>query len=185
MQKNIFLPLALLAALLTGCEIMQNKPSEQPAIQESVASKPTGSFIEPSEGILEYCNRFMAFSRTAQKEELAAINQRLTQNKQDLNDRTKAAIIYLLADAPEVRDTTRAQNLLDDLAREHDPDIERKTLVKILHNFLIEQNRLSRENSRLSLKMHDEQKRADALQQKLEELKKIEKNIVDRKVLDK
>ena len=75
--------------------------------------------------------------------------------------------------------------MLDDLAREHDPDTERKTLAKILRGFLMEQSKLSRENNRLNQKMHDEQKRAEALQQKLEELKKIERNIVDRKVLDK
>lgn len=185
MQNKFLLLLSLFAAFLTGCESMQHKPSNESAMQEDARPEQIDHTVASSESLLEYSGRFMTLSREAQKEELSMINQRLAQNKHDLNDRAKAVIIYLLADSPEVRDTARAQTLLDDLAREHDPDIERKTLAKILRGFLLEQSKLSRENNRLNQKMHDEQKRAEALQQKLEELKKIERNIVDRKVLDK
>jgi len=106
-------------------------------------------------------------------------------NKYNFDDRTKSAIIYALSPSPEVRDTAKAQTLLDELARDNDPDLERSTLTRILRDNLAETSRISKENNRLNLKMHDEQKRADTLQQKLEELKKIEKTIVDRKVLDK
>lgn len=185
MQNKFFLLLSLFTAFLAGCENLQNKPSSTSAMKEDARPEQIDHSLAPSESLLEYSDRFMTLSREAQKEELAMINQRLTQNRHDLNDRTKAVIIYLLADSPEVQDTARAQTLLDDLAREHDPDTERKTLAKILRGFLMEQSKLSRENNRLNQKMHDEQKRAEALQQKLEELKKIERNIVDRKVLDK
>lgn len=177
-----FFQILVLAMLLAGCQNMQNKPPDEP---QNVSPEQTGNTVERSEGILEYANRFMSLPREAQKAELALVNQRLAENRHDLNDRTKAVIIYLLADSAEVKDSAKAQSLLDDLAREDDPDAERKALVKILRGFLMEQTKISRENSRLNLKMHEEQKRVEALQQKLEELKQIEKNIVDRKVLDK
>lgn len=184
MQNKFLLFLLLSTALLAGCESMQNKPTSSELASEASPDQ-IGNAIERSESILEYSDRFMSLSRGAQKDELAMINQRLAENKYDLNDRTKAVVVYLLADSPDVKDAAKAQTLLDDLAREHDPDTERRTLTKILRNFLMEQSKLSRENSRLNQKMHEEQKRAEALQQKLEELKKIERNIVDRKVMDK
>ena len=184
MHNKFFLMLSLITMFLAGCESMQNKPST-PETQDDATSGQIDHALISAESLLEYSNRFMALSREAQKEELSAVNRRLAQNKHDLNDRTKAAIVSLLADSSDIQDKAKAQTLLDDLVRENDPDIERKTLAKILRDFLAEQTKLSRENNRLNQKMHDEQKRAETLQQKLEELKNIERNIVDRKVLDK
>jgi hypothetical protein len=157
----------------------QEKPSPEVAVELPPTTVP------PREGILEYTGKFLALPASGQKEELARVHARLSMNKHDLGDRTKAAAIYTLSDVSEVRDIAKAQVLLEQLSRENDPDLERATLVRILKNFIVEHNKTLRENNRLSQKAAEEQKRADALQMKLEELKQIEKNMVDRKVMDK
>lgn len=173
-----------LTLLLAGCASAPGQQSgKSPAAD--VASDAPAQPVAPSEGILEYAGKFLALPATGQREELARVNARLAMNKHDLNDRTKAAVIYTLADTADVRDTQKAQSMLDELSRENDPDLERSTLVRILKNFIAEQNKMAREANRMGQKALEEQKRADALQLKLEELKNIEKNIVDRKVMDK
>lgn len=171
-----------LTMLLGACATSSGQQAREPA-PEVATELPAPSVIS-SESILEYTGKFLAMPASGQKEELARIHARLAQNKYDLSDRTKAAAIYTLSDT-EVRDMAKAQILLDELSRENDPDLERATLVRILKNFIVEHNKAIRENNRLSQKAAEEQKRADALQLKLEELKQIEKNIVDRKVMDK
>lgn len=145
--------------------------------------------ISPATGnerLLEYAGRFVDLSPEAQKKELAQVNQSLSQNKNDLGNRMKAALIYALPKS-RLRDISKAQILLDDLLREKTLDTERRTLAEILRDNMAE-------SSKLLQKMHDEQKRtdalqqkldaaqqrADALQQKLDDLKTIEKTMIDR-----
>ena len=184
-MKHIAVPLVLsLSILLNACVTTPTPQAEENPFPEVVLEFPSSPVIQ-NESILEYTGKFLAMPATGQKEEVARLHARLAMNKHDLNDRTKAAAIYALSDVSEIRDTAKAQVLLDELSRENDPDLERATLVKILRGFIVEHNRISRENNRLGQKVSDEQKRTEALQQKLEELKQIEKNLVDRKVMDK
>ena len=67
----------------------------------------------------------------------------------------------------------KLQALLDDLARDKYLDGDRKILTLIMRDYIAE-------NNRLGIKARDEQKRADALQQKLDELKNIEKTMLER-----
>lgn len=180
---SIVLSLSL-TLLLAGCATSSEQQARKQPAPETTVEAPT-SPVAPRESILEYTGKFLAMPASSQKEELARVNARLSMNRQDLNDRTKAAAIYTLSDTAEIRDTAKAQAILDELARENDPDLERATLVRILKNFLAEHSKMARETNRLSQKAMEEQKRADALQLKLEELKNIEKNMVDRKVMDK
>jgi hypothetical protein len=178
-MRTTLILLVLSLTLLAGCASSGTKP----ALEGTADTRATP--VAPSEGILEYTGKFLAMSPSGQKEELARINARLAMNRHDLNDRTRLATMYTLSDTADVRDMAKAQVLLDELSRENDPDLERATLVRILKSFIADHNRMLRENSRLGQKIAEEQKRTEALQQKLEELKKIEKNIGDRKVMDK
>jgi len=98
--------------------------------------------------------------------------QQNSQNKNDLTSRIKVAMIYALPNS-KLRDTNKAQALLDDLARDKYLDGDRKILTLIMRDYIAE-------NNRLGIKARDEQKRADALQQKLDELKNIEKTMLER-----
>ena len=182
-HTSILLTLSL-ALLLGGCATSTGQQSRVTPTPEATTEMPSTA-VAPRESILEYTGKFLALPANGQKEELARLNARLAMNKYDLNDRTKAAAVYTLSDTTEIRDLNKAQVLLDELSRENDPDLERTTLVRILKDFIVEHNKLLRESSRLSQKAAEEQKRADALQLKLEELKQIERNIVDRKIMDK
>jgi len=175
----VFLSILLNACVTTPASQVEARPSP-----EAVTELPSSPVIQ-NESILEYTGKFLALPAANQKEEVARVHARLAMNKQDLNDRTKLAAIYTLSDVSEIRDSAKAQVLLEELSRERDPDLERATLVKILRGFIVEHNKIARENNRLGQKVADEQKRTEALQQKLEELKQIEKNLVDRKVMDK
>lgn len=169
MSKSLLLLLACTALLLNACVDLP---------MSNQVRQIDGSYTI-NNGLLEYAGNFVELPAEAQKKELAQINQSLAQNKNDLNSRMKAAMIYALPNSRQ-RDVVKAQVLLDDLLREKTLDSERKTLAALLRDYILENNKLFLENNKLSQKARDEQKRADALQQKLDDLKNIEKTMVDR-----
>lgn len=198
--NHLFSMLAALALALGGCSsINQAKtPAGKSQVREEAYAN-QGNRIGRTETILEFVARFMAFDAEEQRREFSQLQQRLALNKHDLNDRTRMAAMLTLSDTQAIKDHAKAQTLLDELSRENDPDIERHAFVLLLKDFLTENlrltkdgNRLAQENGRLSKKVREGQDRvemleekANELEQKLEELKAIEKNIGDRKVLDK
>jgi chemotaxis signal transduction protein len=188
-----FLLSVALALTLGGCTTapFSKQPVETAATRDATPAF-SSSRVGRSETILEFAGRVLASDVDDQKKALVDLHQRLALNKYDLNDRTRVAVMHALSDVQGIRDLGKAQTLLDELSRENDPDIERRTLVGILRDSLMENTRLAKENIRLlqengrqAKRVHEEQERVEALQQKLEELKTIEKNIVDRKVMDK
>ena len=184
MHKPISIFVLLSALLLNACATSLPKSSNEttPPTASNVPQPPA------SDSLLEYSGRFMELSAEAQKKELAQINESLSQNKSDFNYRMKAAIIYAIP-ASRLRDVNKAQVLLDELIRDKTLDKRRKTLAVILKDYISENsksvdegNKLLIENNKLSQKVRDEQKRADNLQQTLDDLKTIEKTMVDREL---
>lgn len=187
MNKYSALLLACAALLLNTCAL---SPKTGDTATGNTASGGAVRVIESTtisdQSLLEYAGSFVGLSADAQKKELTQINQAIAQNKSDLKNRMKAAMIYALPNS-RLRDTAKAQNLLDDLLREKTLDNERKVLATLLRDHIIEINKLTQ-------KARDEQKRADssqqkldalqqkndALQQMLDDLKNIEKTMVDR-----
>ncbi|HZV97747.1 MAG TPA: hypothetical protein VFF74_02030 [Methylophilaceae bacterium] len=170
------------------------KPESLVATNLSLNFNPLpGKPIPPSETILEYMVRFNEMSVDGQRKELAQVHEKLVLNKYDFNYRMKAAVIYALPSS-RFRDPSKAQALLDDLVREKALDSRYKVMAIMLRDYLNETTKLIQENSKLLqennkllqennknvLKAREEQKRADTLQQMLDELKSIEKNMVDR-----
>lgn len=196
MHKPIFILVLLPALLLNACTSLP-KNSSAPANQPRSSGSPnentpptacSATSLLAGDGLLEYSGRFMELSAEAQKKELAQINEGLSQNKSDFNYRMKAAIIYAIP-ASRLRDVNKAQVLLDELMRDKTLDKRHKTLAIILKDYISENsksvdesNKLLNENNKLSQKVRDEQKRADNLQQTLDDLKTIEKTMVDREL---
>lgn len=180
-EYNVLL-LTVAALLLNACAGSPNTGNKASSGAVRVIESTTIS----DQSLLEYASSFVGLSADAQKKELMQITQTIAQNKSDLKNRMKAAMIYALPDS-RLRDTVKAQNLLDNLLREKTLDNERKILAALLRDHIIEINKLTQ-------KAHDEQKRADssqqklgalqqkndALQQMLDDLKNIEKAMVDR-----
>jgi FtsZ-binding cell division protein ZapB len=146
-----------------------------------------------NQGLLEFIGGFIELPIEVQRKELAQIHLSLLQNKDDINNRMKIAMIYGFPSS-RLRDISKAQILLDDLLHEKTLDNERKTLVILLRYHIYENNKLSqrsREEQKradtlqqkadtLQEKLEDMQKRSEALQKKLDDLKEIEKTMVSR-----
>lgn len=200
----------ILLGTLTACSGLTQKPAEVAVENCPVCPKctdinsvqntgarndiPAGSNpIPATEPILDYIGRFSSLSAEEQKKELAQINENLSLNKLDFNYRMKAMVIYAIP-GTRLRDIPKAQAFVDGLMREKTLDPQRKVLAGLLRDYITdnarqvqENNRLQQENNRLFLenitlaqKNRDEQKRADTLQQTLDELKAIEKSLIDR-----
>ena len=152
-------PLLLAFCLLSACAQLPESQGRVPVTQS-----PTISRLD----VLDFAESYGELSLEGQKKEL----QQNSQNKNDLTSRIKVAMIYALPNS-KLRDTNKAQALLDDLARDKYLDGDRKILTLIMRDYIAE-------NNRLGIKARDEQKRADALQQKLDELKNIEKTMLER-----
>lgn len=183
MHKSISIFALLSVLLLNACASLPKSSNENtPPAATSATPRLAG------DSLLEYSGRFMELSAEAQKKELAQINEGLSQNKSDFNYRMKAAIIYAIP-ASRLRDVNKAQILLDELIRDKTLDRRRKALAIILKDYMSENgksvdesNKLLNENNKLTQKVRDEQKRADTLQQTLDDLKTIEKTMVDREL---
>ena len=118
--------------------------------------------------VLDFAENFSELSFEAQKKELLQNSQ----SRSDLNSRIKVALIYALPSS-KLRDTNKAQALLEDLSKDRNLEGDRKIFILIMRDYIAE-------NNKLGSKARDEQKRADTLQQKLDEIKNIEKMMLER-----
>lgn len=169
MKKPFLFITPFLVAMLAAC---MHVPQTQPPDTVSEVSH-TGHVAQSStDQLFSYLRGFIEWPPEVQKSELAKLNQELSRNKTDVNNRMKLAMLYA-APTSRIRDESKAQVLLDELQKDKNLDNSHKALVNLLRDFL-------QETGKHAQKSRDEQKRADALQQKLDELKNIEKTMVDR-----
>ncbi|NOT69411.1 MAG: hypothetical protein HOP04_14135 [Methylophilaceae bacterium] len=188
MFKHAILIFTSTACLLSGCALLPkihtNQNNHPPP---EVAYIPSTAGIN-SPNLLEFIGNFIELPIEAQRRELARINQTLLLDKSDIDNRMKVAMIYGFSSS-RLRESAKAQILLDDLLREKTLNMERKALLVLLRDHL-------NENSKLSQRLRDEQKRADtlqsmveSLQQKLDETQKradtLQKKLNDLKEIDK
>lgn len=198
-MKKILSYLPIITLLLLEACAQHPRPSQgntaekgsagsPPTPGEQAASSPVATMIPapPGESLLEYAGRFADMSSEMQKKELSQLAQNSTRNRNDFNSRMKAALVYALPGS-RVRDTGKAQILLDDLLREKTLDSEKRALADILKDLLAENNKYAQKThdeqkraDTLQQKLEASQQRADALQQKLDDLKSIEKTMIDR-----
>lgn len=153
-----------LVSLLGACAQMPAAKPAAPLYQSSNAS------------LLEDAERIFALPVEAQQKELALISENSTSH----DSQVKAAMVYTLVNSRYCSSAITAASPVaaaaaadDDAAREKKWDKERKALTKQLKDSV-------EENQKLAQKAHDEQARADSLQEKLDELKNIEKTMVNR-----
>jgi len=136
---------------------------------------PTSAKPTPQSGkasLLEDAERVFVLPAEAQQKELTLINENSTPHDSEI----RAAMIYALTSSRYCSPTLLSPEtvaMADDATREKKWDKERKTLSKQLKDSV-------EENQKLAQKAHEEQLRADSLQQKLDELKDIEKAMVNR-----
>jgi hypothetical protein len=172
------------ALLATGCAQLQ-KPAETNA-NNSIRVVDNSAPYAANQSWLEFAGSFVELSEDAQKKQALQFSQMLASNKSDLKNKMKLAMVYALPNS-KLHDTAKAQTLLDDLLREKSVDNDLRTMANLLRDHMLE-------SSKLTQKIREEQKRADAAQQKqeasqqkigdlerkLQDLKNIEKAMVDR-----
>lgn len=135
---------------------------------------------------LNFAETFSNLSLDAQKKALATTNQSLALNPNDLTNRMKLVMIYGLPSS-NLLDSVKAQNLLQQLLQENILSNAELAFAHVMFDYLVASNKVGKNN-------HDDQKRADLLQQKnealqlkleaaqqkIDELKNIEKSIGER-----
>lgn len=157
----------IFALALGGCTNMAMKDSVLPA------------FARKDNELLAFARHYSELSAEGQKKEYALVTQSLSRSKNDLTSRVKAAMIFGLP-ASRLRDNGRALALLDEVLRDKSADADTKALAGMLKDYVSERQKFEDNAARLGQKVAEEQKRADSLQQKLDELKNIEKALIER-----
>lgn len=154
-MRNPTVILALcLASLLGACA---QAPANQPAVI---------SFQSSNESLLEDAERILALPVEAQQKELGLIEG----NNAQRDNQIKSSMIYALTHSQycSVNTTASAKSSAQDTTCAQKWEKERQALNKQLKDS-------TEENHKLAQKVRDEQARADNLQQKLDELKNIER----------
>jgi len=174
------------ALLLNACAPASTKPQAPVAEPAQTHHEHTSKTEVKSEtpvvsnnALLDYAQYFTDLPADTQKKEVAILSTANGKEKLPLITRSKLAIAYALPSS-KTRDSQKAQILLDELLTEKTLSSDEKNLFGVLRDFV-------GENVRLVGRLRDEQKRADTaqtgmmnLQKKLDDLKDIEKTMIDR-----
>lgn len=184
---KIFSVLILFIAL-SACGIIQKNTNQKPIekVKEHPVEKPVTAVHVGQPELLDYAAGFIKLSPAQQKYELNEIVSAVQKDKSNVVYRIKLAAMYALPSS-RVQDPSKALNLINELQKSNAISAENSQLLAVLRDFVIEQQQSLQ-------KLKDEQKRADNIQQKndqllqqniqleqkLEALKRIEKTMVDR-----
>lgn len=143
--------------------------------------------------LLLFIDRFSNESLEVQKKIFIDTNHALAEDKLDLTERIKLAIMLALPSS-RIRDTAKAQILLQDLLQGNNLNPTESALTSLFYEYVLDDIKQSQKNKedlkRLDLsqqKLDALQQKYDALDKKLNDLKNIEKTISERdsKVINK
>lgn len=188
MNTKYLLPIAMTGLLLNACA-HQPKPSATPdshEVQPSQAAQPAAHKEHPphtAPSLLEFVSNFSELPLESQKKELAEALQKISSNNNDLHQKTRVAIIYAVPTS-KLRDPLKAQPLLDELAREKRLSKEEGAIVSILRENAAETAKLNQRLREELRRAEENQQKANGLQQKLDELKKIERTMMQKSLKD-
>lgn len=166
MRRGALVLLLALGALLGGCAGLPAPPGWVRPGEEPVART------------LAYARRLHTLSDDALQREYTALS-RPSARKKDVADRLRLALLLMGPD-PRLRDDAKAAALLRDIAQDKAADPETKDFAVLLAQVAEERLRRAERCQALAEKGKEAQNRADALQEKLDALKAIERNIINR-----
>jgi ATP-dependent Lon protease len=217
MKKILIINVLCAIALLPACTKQVVVAGAPPASNNTQTSAPAPD-IKPSNGVklapvkstdasamLNFAEEYADLSADMQKQTLAATNQTLAGNPNDLLHRMKLVMIYGLPSS-SLLDTPKAQNLLQQILQENILQNDQLAFAHVLFDHFIAINKVNRgyrdeqkqleslqqKNDALQKKLDASQLKLEAAQQKLEssqqkinELKNIEKSMGSREILPK
>jgi hypothetical protein len=183
MHIKSFIIVIICAATICACAI-------KPSIHDSgTPSNGIRIFSSSQDRVLEllaFCETYSNLTPEAQKKAFAATSQALATNKNDLMQRTKQAIMLALPSS-RLRDTTKAQNLLQDLLQENNLSRSDADLIGLLYEYTVFDNKQlqrvreeTKKNELTQQKYETLLQKNEALEQKLNDLKNIERTMNER-----
>lgn len=171
------------AATISACA---TKPSIHDSGTQSNGIRIFSSSQDRVLELLAFCETYSNLTPEAQKKAFAATNQALAANKNDLMQRTKQAIMLALPSS-RLRDTTKAQNLLQDLLQENNLSRSDADLIGLLYEYTVFDNKQlqrvreeTKKNELTQQKYETLLQKNEALEQKLNDLKNIERTMNER-----
>ncbi|ARO88465.1 dihydrolipoamide acyltransferase [Nitrosospira lacus] len=168
-RKLWILPVAVLALLAACSTVPGNRQPAGPLPFDLIV---TGQM----EDLMQYYDTL----RKQPPAELARVydrvKQNFVQNKSDAN-RARLILLLMLPNTP-FRDTTSALYLLNEWPRDVKPATGLQSFRNLLASLLTEQQRLNNSVDELALKLKEEQKRVETLQNQIEAIKSMEKNLI-------
>jgi glutathionylspermidine synthase len=199
MSIKVMISLSILVLSLGACasKSMTSKPAEkEPNVTKTLDIKKTETPTSRQDRInslLLFIDRYSNDTLDAQRKSFNETNRTLIENKLDLTERIKLAIMLSLPSS-RMRDTTKAQSLLQDLLQENSLNPTESAFAGLFYEYVLDDIKQSQKNrddlKKLDLnqqKLEALQQKYDALDKKLNDLKNIEKTISDRdsKVISK
>ncbi len=190
MSIKAIISLSVLVLSLGACASITSKPVDK----EPNATKALDSIkIETPaakqgrvNSLLLFIDRFSNDTLDAQRKSFNETNRALLESKSDLTERIKLAIMLSLPSS-RMRDTTKAQNLLQELLQENSLNPSESSLTSLFYEYALDDIKQSQKNKddlkKLELsqqKLETLQQKYDALDKKLNDLKNIEKTISGR-----
>lgn len=169
-------------AVLSGCandpaqspsQVKEGSKSPVAAVKIPVAKQP--GVVEPNSvaALMKFAQAYAALSPEMQRREYAQLSAR----RKTEYSRMQLATMAMMT---KPRDDAKVVALLDEHLKAFDSrDEDLRGLAGLLKAALTGQNK-SDETAQLTQKLKDEQKRADMLQRKLDELLAVEKTMSDR-----
>ena len=199
MSIKVIISLSILLLSLSACASkgMTSKPADkESSMSKTLEIKKTemsDSKLDRVDNLLLFIDRFSNDTFDVQKKSFNETSRALIENKTDLTERIKLAIMLSLPSS-RLRDTTKAQSLLQDLLQENTLNPSESALTSLFYEYVLDDIKQSQKNrddlKKLDLsqqKLEALQQKYDALDKKLNDLKNIEKTISDRdsKVISK
>jgi hypothetical protein len=197
MSIKVIISLSVLVLSLGACASMTNKPADKEAnaINTLEMKKTEASALQQERvnSLLLFIDRFSNDTLDAQRKSFNETSRALIENKSNLTERIKLAIMLSLPSS-RLRDTVKAQNLLQDLLQGNSLNPTESALTSLFYEYVLDDIKQSQKNKddlkKLDLtqqKLEALQQKYDALDKKLNDLKNIEKTISDRdsKVISK
>lgn len=136
--------------------------------------------------LLAFIDSYSNLTPEMQKKVFTETNQVLAENKNNLLNRLKLASMFALPSS-RLRDNAKAQNLLQDLLQENTLHPSDFALISLLYEYTTDYTKQLQKNREEIKKLESVQQRYEALElknkaleQKLNELKNIEKTMNDR-----
>ena len=178
------LPAALAAAvLISACTTgiaPRRTPPAYPApppveVRESSVQRPSSGELD---SVLAYYDRVLALKGGELSREYERTRQSYERDGSDVH-RMQLAILLSMPNAG-FRDDAAAIGLLQPLVKDRPDESSLRPLALLVQNYILELRRSEDALQAQSSKLRDEQRRAEALQQKLEALLQMEMKMIER-----